>query len=174
MKQNIFFSKSTLFPAVIAALTVLISACGHKKQAIIKKVEQEQHWAAVSSTGIGSMYLDKVPAKAVMQDMGSGDANTVFLSYKVGFLDSSHNGIHGKADLEKGKYYQYNMYRDWVALVDGDSVQPVFYQPMVKRQQLREEGILVFEIPKDKQIDTLVYTDSFGPWGRQVIINSKY
>lgn len=165
-------SKTLSVVPFVAAITLLISACGNRKETIVKN--EEHHWAAISAAGVGSMYLDKIPANAVVHDTDPGKANTVFVSYRVGFIDSLHPGIPGKSDLEKGKYYQYSMYRDWVALIDGDSLQPVFYQPMVKRQKQQEEGILVFEIPKNKQIDTLVYNDSFGPWGQQVIINSKY
>jgi hypothetical protein len=128
------------------------------------------HEIEVREKGIGMIYLDRVPNSKVMRE-NSNTKGTKFYSYLVGFQDSSLI-TDNKKKLERERYFQYDMYRDWVMLMNGDSLRPVFFQPLPQKIQQAEEGILVFEIPYNKVSDTLIYTDSYGSWGQhQIYLN---
>jgi hypothetical protein len=155
---------------VVFIAVIAMTGCKQKKN---DREMNERHWAEVKMQGVGMIYVDEVSCSSVLSEVDSSKGETGFHCYRVGFVDSLPAKAKDKKDLERGKYYQYDIYRDWVALINGDSVRPVFYQPMIKREINKEEGVLVFEIIKNKKPDTLVYNDSYGPWGRQVIINDK-
>jgi hypothetical protein len=164
-KETIFFIKMFL------AAVVMITGCKQKTKTGSRNAGE--HWAEVKMQGVGMIYIDEVPCSSVLSEVDSGKGETEFHCYRVGFVDSLPAKAKDKKELDKGKYYQYDMHKDWVALIDGDSIRPVFYQPMIKKEMNKEESILVFEITKDKQADTLVYNDSYGLWGRRVIIKNK-
>jgi hypothetical protein len=147
---------------------ILIAGCNTPK-AEKKSVQRKKHWIEIGLKGEGMMYLDGVPNAAVMQENKNDSSGTEFCSFLVGFQDSSM-AVDAKKQEEKQKYFQYEMYKNWTAIVNGDSIAPVFFQPKAKLQQQMDEGILVFEYPVGKKPDTLVYKDSFGPWGLQQII----
>ena len=149
---------------LVVSSTLLFSCHTNKTPA----QPREKHWIEIGLAGEGMMYLDAVNNQEVMQEKVGGDTATQFYSFLVGFQDSVLT-TDDKKELAKGKYYQYEMYKNWVALVNGDSIAPVFYQPKTKRYKQTEEGILVFEFPRNIKPDTLVYKDSYGPWGVQRI-----
>jgi len=130
-----------------------------------KKI-QTLHLAVVTQPG-AMLYVDKVDNKRVMKEEKSID-NKHFVSYKVGFYDSTLVTDKKKQE-EVGLYYQYKMSYDWKAIVNGDSLSPVFFQPVTTLNNQVKEGILVFELPADKQPDTLVYNDASGTWNTRII-----
>ena len=149
---------------------IWLSACTSAQSSMLV----EEHEAQIQREGAGMIYIDKIPCSTIIQSEDS-DGTTSFHCYRVGFIDSLAFGkAADKKSLDAGKYYQYDMQRDWVALINGDSSRPVFYQPRQRLENHRYEGVLVFEIPKDNEPDTLVYADSYGSWGTQtIIINSN-
>jgi hypothetical protein len=154
----------------IAAI-VIATACNTKKQNEVP----EKHAVQIEKEGAGMIYVDKISCSSVIQSTDSAGSDTGFRCFRVGFIDSlAAAKAADKKSLATGKYYQYDMQKDWTILVNGDSVKPVFYQPRQRIENHRYEGILVFEIPKDKRADTLIYGDSYGAWGtQQIIINSN-
>jgi hypothetical protein len=150
---------------------IFMNACVSKKQG--KPVER--HAAEINNKGIGMIYADKIPCNAVMQETRDTGSHTVFHCYRIGFIDSLFVAkATGKKDLDAGKYYQYGMEKDWVALVNGDSLTPVFFQPKERFEEQRHEAVIVFETPGDKEPDTLIYKDSYGAWStQQLILNSN-
>ena len=149
---------------------VIWSACNSARSNIVA----EMHQAQIQKEGIGMMYVDKISCSSVIRSE-DGAGNTSFRCFRVGFIDSlAVAKATDKKSLDAGKYYLYDMQKDWVALVNGDSSMPVFYQPRQRLENHRNEGILVFEAPRDKEPDTLVYADSYSSWGTQrIIINSN-
>lgn len=117
------------------------------------------------------LYLDKVSNSVVMKtETRSG--GTFFCSYLVGLQDSMV--MDQARQVASQRYFEYDMSRDLKLLVRGDSIAPVFFQPIPKLNNLVKEGIVVFELPKNSLADTLVYRDSFGDWGTQlVMLNTK-
>ena len=131
---------------------------------------QEMHQAQIQKEGAGMIYVDKISCSSVLRSEDSA-GNTSFRCFRVGFIDSLVVAkATDKKNLDAGKYYQYDMQTDWVALINGDSSRPVFYHPRHRMENHRNEGILVFEVPRDKEPDTLVYADSYSSWGTHVII----
>lgn len=127
----------------------------------------EHHLAMVVQRG-EVLYVDRVDSRMVMTvHPGSGDPKD-FHSFLIGWRDSLP-GTDKKKIGQMTKYFQYDMQRDWVALVKGDSVYPVFFQEKPELDGRVKEGILVFELPAGLQPDTLVYKDSFGSWGTQLL-----
>ena len=116
----------------------------------------------------GMLYVDKVPNSVVMQNPETDSVKTVFQSFLVGFKEYAAEAEPQTA-LARGVYFQYRMSQDWVALINGDSIRPVFSQSKVAVSQLITEQYIVFEIPKGTSVYTLVYRDSFGPWEEQKI-----
>lgn len=126
-----------------------------------------KHEVEIRKQGLGMIYLDNVSCDFVLQTMDSTNGNN-FMCIKVGFVDSSITS-NEKEHREKGKYFQYDMYKDWRVIQNGDSIAPVFFQPLFKKNQQIDEGVIVFEMAKDLVPDTLVYNDSFGSWNTQII-----
>jgi len=150
---------------------IWFSACNSAKSNVVA----EKHQAQIHKEGEGLIYVDEVSCKTVILDEDSAGSLTSFHCFRVGFIDSlAVAKAQDKKSIETVKYYQYDMQNDWTALINGDSSKPVFYQPRQRIENHRYEGILVFEIPKDKTPDRLIYSDSYGTWGvQQLIINSN-
>lgn len=149
----------------VYCLFTFLMACTQNKQ--FQLTEPSRHWAQVDQMGVGRIYLDKVPNLSVMK--ASDNGNTIFSSYLIGFEDSLIITDRKKM-LAKGKYYQYDMQKDWIAIVGKDSIKPVFFQPKVKTNPNVDEVIIIFELPPGRQPDTLIYNDSYGAWGIQKVI----
>lgn len=156
----------------IILVVIIITGCNRNEQKL-NTASLQIHWAEIRNKGIGMIYIDKVDCNTALEKADTIGNLTRFHCYKIGFIDSMPAQPIDKKQIEIEKYFQYEMYKDWIALVEGDSIQSVFYQSAIKKEKQKEEGVLVFEIDKNKQVDTLVYTDSYGSWGIQVIINNK-
>jgi len=150
---------------------ICLSACNSAKSNMVTEIHQAQ----IQKEGIGMIYVDEVPCRTVIQNEDSAGSFTAFHCFRVGFIDSlTVAKAPDKKSLETGKYYEYDMQKDWTMLVNKDSLKAVFYQTRQKMESHRYEGILVFEIPKDKVPDKLIYVDSYSTWGvQQLIINSN-
>jgi len=151
----------------IVSCVIWLSACNSAKSNIVT----EQHQVQIQKEGTGVIYIDKISCSSVIRSEDTAGSKTSFRCFRVGFIDSlAIAKATDKKSLDAGKYYQYDMQNDWVALVNGDSTRPVFYHPRQRMENHRNEGILVFEVPRDKEPDTLVYADSYSSWGTQIII----
>lgn len=166
--------KSMLTMIYLSGMLGIVNGCTDGKGKTVKSEPVEKHEAQVQSTGAGMIYADKIACDAVMRNTDSNRTG-VFHCYLVGFIDSL--GIakaQDKKTLETGKYYQFDVQNDWVAMIQGDSVMPVFYQPKQRLESHRNEGVLVFETKDGKGPDTLIYkgssTNGWEP--QQLIINS--
>jgi hypothetical protein len=152
----------------------IINGCTDGKAKTVKIESVEKHEAQIQSPGAGMIYADKIACDAVMRNTDSNRTGA-FHCYLVGFIDSL--GIakaQDKKTLETGKYYQFDVQNDWMAMIQGDSVMPVFYQPKQRLESHRNEGVLVFEMKDGKGPDTLIYKgSSSNGWGpQQLVINS--
>jgi len=164
-----------LFIAGLIVVLNTLDGCSNPADKKDKAGPAETHQAQVQNPEAGMIYADKIACSKVMQGADSSRGNAVFHCYLVGFIDSLTIAKAGdKKDIEAGKYYQYDVQRDWIALVQGDSVIPVFYEPRQRIEHHRHEGVLVFETKNGKEPDTLIYKDSYSSWGtQQLIINSN-
>ena len=159
---------------VTAAISVIAWYGCDTKAAKKETGLKEIHNAEIRDRSGGLMYVDRVSCDAVLQEQDTAGSNTEFHCYLVGFVDSSVVAkAADKQSEEAGKYFQYKMDKDWSVLVNGDSTKPVFFQPKNKHENHRNEGVIVFEVPKNKTQDTLVYNDSYGSWSTQEIIISS-
>ncbi|OQP63234.1 hypothetical protein A3860_25430 [Niastella vici] len=121
-----------------------------------------KHMAEIHRKG-SDLYLDEADSRQVMK----AGSNNNFIAYKIGFTDSLTDDK--KFEQKRIEYYDYRMVNDWKAVVNGDSISPVFFQPVTGLNKMNREGILVFELPTGSQPDALVYDDSFGNWQKQII-----
>jgi hypothetical protein len=130
----------------------------------------ERHMAGRSERGY-FLYVDRADNRMVLQQASAATGH--FSSFSIGWIDSLAATDHNKA-ADKERYFQYGIQNDWVALVDGDTLRPVFFQEKPSLTDTRREGILVFETSTGKSPDTLIYKDSFGAWGVQLFaLNRK-
>lgn len=145
-------------------LACLLASCGQQQPAGKSMPVREKHLAEKNGPGV-RLVVDKVDNKLLM---AAGERDR-FVSYRIGFYDSVKPA--DKKELrERGVYYQYKMQRDWKAIVQGDSIAPVFYQPVAGLNDQVNEGVLVFELAEGQQPDTLVYEDATGLWQKQIIV----
>lgn len=134
-------------------------------QSASSKATKKTHLVEISRPG-ALLYVDKVANNRVMADAGE---HGQFVSYRIGFYDSiAHRDK--KVQREATVYYQYKMSSDWKAVIAGDSIAPVFYQPMAGLNSQVNEGVLVFELPGQQEPDALVYHDATGLWQTQIIV----
>ena len=166
MKTHLLIYKYTI--SCTWTMLVLFCSCtqNHKKTA---GIIAQKHAVEIQKKGIGWIYLDRVSNEVVMLKNGGDSNSNHFVSIKVGFKDDNLIADRSVAK-ERGLYYQYGMEKDWVALVQSDSITPVFYQPLEQRMQQLHEGILVFEISQGRFPDTLCYKDALGIWGKQMVV----
>ncbi len=145
-------------------ICIVLPACRNPSVVVSPKV----HLAIVSEAG-ATLYLDRLESRSVMKEDVSSGSKTIFCSFLVGWQDSAFI-MDKKKGMAREKYFQYDMQKDWVALVKGDSVYPVFFQERPGLNSQLKEGALVFEIPAGARADTLVYKDSFGVWGTRLFV----
>ena len=143
---------------------VVAGACRHK---VAPGEVEVRHLVSVSKPK-EVLYLDRLDNRAILQKEDNSGV-TRFSSFLVGITDSL---VVSDADKrrEREKYIQYGMQQDWVAVVGGDSLKPVFMQEKPNLDDKVRESALVFEIPGGAQADTLVYRDTYGDWGTQVFV----
>jgi len=142
---------------------IILAGCNNKTEVKVS----EQHWAQVNNNRGGMIYIDTISCHNVMRN----DPNSSLSNYTcllVGFIDSAAllPATDGR-DIEQGKYFQFDMQKDWVGISGTDSMQPVFFHPKVTLERHRKEGILVFEHERNQRLESLVYKDSYGNWGTQ-------
>ncbi|MBW7892075.1 MAG: hypothetical protein H3C48_13845 [Chitinophagaceae bacterium] len=129
----------------------------------------KQHWIAVTRPSVGAMYIDSIPLQSVMKVTEDKKPYQKFKAYLIGFSDSVV--LRDKSDqISRNRYYQYDLQHDWAAITGGQELKPVFYQPRTSLTDGLHEGIIVFELNGNNHPDTLIYTDSFGSWGKQKFI----
>ena len=127
----------------------------------------EKHQAAVKRPG-AMLYVDRADNRMVMQATPGLAGN--FSSFRIGWADSL---TAAEPNRQKERYFQYQMQQDWRALVNGDTLYPVFFQEKPGLNQQLKEGVIVFENAQGVQPDTLVYRDSFGNWGTQIFVLNR-
>lgn len=148
----------------------LFSACQLDKVTALEK--RKKHWIEIGLKNEGMMYLDAVPNNLIMNEQKIDTAHTRFYSFLVGFQDSILRTDQAK-EIRENRYYEYEMPANWTAIVNGDSLRPVFSQTNPKIYKQNSESILVFELPQNHVPDTLIYQDTYGPWGLQKIVLSR-
>lgn len=135
----------------------------------IHNQQDKQHWIAVARPSVGAMYIDSMPLQSVMKMTEDKEQYQKFKAYLIGFSDSVV--LKDKAgQISRNRYYQYDLQHDWAAMAGGQELKPVFYQPRTSLTEGLHEGIIVFELNGNSHPDTLIYTDSFGTWGKQKFI----
>jgi len=143
---------------------LLLIAC---QSAVPAARDDRRHLAEKRYPGVGAIYLDTIANHVLLQSSHDGREKSKFVSFRIGLRDSTSNA---EAVRKANVYYQYQMQNDWFAIVQADSLRPVFAQSTPQLNRNFIEQVMVFELPKDSNIDTLVYKDSFGPWGVQTFI----
>lgn len=171
--QTTFFEMMLLPLFRTTLLSLLVSVVAMACHSAAASVVQVVHHEAMVSRAGESIYVDRVSNRSVMRADSDTGSRTIFCSFLVGWQDSA-------ADMDKDrqrgreKYFQYSMQEDWVALVDGDSLSPVFFQERPGLNQQLKEGVMVFELPLGAETDTLVYKHGYGSWGtRLFVLNLK-
>ncbi len=147
---------------------LLLAAC-HNRNA--PAAAPERHLVLRTRPG-NALYVDRVDNRVVMQTDSVAQKN--FCSFRIGVADSSWTtaatSVSGRRSvIEKERYFQYTMQNDWKALAGGDTLLAVFFQEKPAPGSLAKEGVIVFETPSGKKPDTLIYRDSFGTWGTQIM-----
>jgi len=133
-------------------------------------VMEVKHMAETGWAGSAGVYADRIPNKVVLREDGGDRGATVFYCLRVGLYDSA-DVADKNIEAAREKYYQLDMYKDWVLLNGGDSIAPVFYQPVPHKMDKLTEQVLVFEVPRDFQASTLVYKDPYKLFGnRQTMV----
>jgi hypothetical protein len=113
------------------------------------------------------LYVDEVRNDLVLQQTEPAGA-TAFCSYRVGI--EAHGRKDTQQETARQKYFEYEMQQDWKLVLNGDSIAPVFFHPMVRLNKAVREGVMVFEVPAGSVPHALVYDDTSGDWGKQLII----
>ncbi len=114
-----------------------------------------------------SVFIDTISNKCVMKEMDNDTGTTVFYSYRVTITDSTIRDEKQNAKWQK--YFRFDFQYDWKAIVDGDSITPVFFQAVVPKKNLySDDAIIVFELKKGFSADTLTFNNRFDEKGMQV------
>ncbi len=154
----------TVVAGLILVCVGMFFSCKAKKPAVVFKHLAEAGWR-----GSAGIYADRVPNRVVLKDEGPDTAKTVFYCLRVGLYDSTST-TDAKQQTAKEKYYQLDMYKDWVLLDNNDSVAPVFYQPVPPKEKQLTEQVLVYEIRKGFNPVSLLYKDPYGLLGNQHVL----
>jgi len=143
-------------------LAVAVLSCTSRRTV----VTEVKHMAQSGWAGSAGVYADRIPNKSILREDGGDSGTTVFYCLRIGLYDSTD--VTDKKLVEaREKYYQLDMYRDWVLLDHGDSIVPVFYQPVPRKMEKLTEQVLVFEVPRGFQPSTLVYKDPYKLLGNR-------
>lgn len=126
--------------------------------------------AATSSLFGKTIWADPLNCSQIMQ-ADSGYAG--FYCFRIGLTDSSAMKITDeKIKQEIDKYWQYDMWQDWMMLVGGDTIRPVFHEPATSLNVVEKKAVLVFETEVMRAVDTLLFTDRRnGNFVHHLIIN---
>jgi hypothetical protein len=153
--RHFIFSRARLACTVAVAISVLLLSACHSRQGSPKPV---RHLAELK-TATGTVFIDPFPVERVMS-AAAGNGSTQYCSYKVGFEDK-HNPDKEQAKAWQ-KYVDYDMDKDWVLVINKDSIPVVYNQPVVKHSSTLTESVLVFEIPNGQSALKMVYKDGFN------------
>jgi hypothetical protein len=145
-------------------MPLLLLAC-HSPAA--NRAGKAEHMAELKHTTGSLLYVDRVDNRAVIATDAGDSSGREFRSYRVGIKDSLT--YDAKETEAWGKYFNYSMQYDWVAMANGDSVHAAFFQPLPVTGKANE-GILVFEVPAGSNPDTLVYTPSYRLHEQEMIV----
>lgn len=143
-----------------------------------KKTEEnaEKHMASITTPQGVTIYADKADNRAVMATTDSASNNGIsFFTYKIGIIDSVLILQDKKKQQEWGKYFDFDMQKDWVALYGADSIPAVFFQRLPQKYTHKYEAFVVFEALADKAPDTLIYKNSYQSDNTvsQLVLSSK-
>jgi len=155
-----------MMAGVLCACTGMLFSCKTKKA----PDQPVRHLAQAGWRGSAGIYADRLPNRAVLKEEAVDSGRTAFYCLRIGLYDSTI--ATGAAEqTARDKYYQLDMYKDWVLLCGGDSLAPVFYQPVPSREKQLTEQVMVYEIPKGANPVSLVYKDPYGLLGNQHVLN---
>jgi hypothetical protein len=134
-----------------------------------KEPARKKHELEIFKPG-SFFYLDQVQNKQVMQIRDAADDKR-YASYLIGFLDSNYvpDPQQPKKEEERMNYYRFHMQDKWRAVLNGDSLIPVFYQPATQMDKRLNTGVIVFEIPEGMRPDTLLFRDAEDGWNNMMI-----
>ena len=153
-----------ILAGIIWACSGLLLSCKEKKKPVVVNHLAETGWR-----GSAGIYVDRFPNKAILKEGGADTGRTSFYCLRIGLYDSTTTA-DGKQGAAKEKYFQLDMYKDWVLLYRNDSISPVFSQSLPRRMEKLTEQVLVYEVPKEYQPGTLVYKDPYGLLGNKRVL----
>jgi len=134
-------------------------------------VPVKKHLFEASTKKKGRISVDSVSNHTMLEnETTDGEDSTDFYSFRISIEDST---VNGHSDVELNKYFQYQMQKDWVLLLKGDTIPAVFFHPVQNLNSFIREAVVVFELPHNEAADTLIYNDSYGTWGSQLILLNK-
>jgi len=157
---------STMITVLLWGCLTTFSSCRDRE----KPAPAVKHLAEAGWRGSAGIYADRVPNKAILKEEGSDTGKTIFYCLRIGLYDST-NTTDARQTAAKEKYFQLEMDKDWVLLCGSDSIAPVFYQPVPRKENQLTEQVLVYEIPKGASPVSLVYKDPYGLLGNQHVLN---
>jgi hypothetical protein len=165
--RQLIFSTARLAGTVAVAISVLSLVACHSRQ---NNPKQIRHFAELK-TATGTVFIDPFPVERVMS-VTAGNTSTQYCSYKVGF-EGKHNSDKEQAKAWQ-KYVDYDMDKDWVLVINNDSIPVAYNQPVVKHSPTLTESVLVFEIPGGQSPLKMVYKDGFNYTGdKTFLLKSK-
>lgn len=150
--------------SIAVSLLFAVGIACKDKQPVRKKHELE-----IFKPG-SFFYLDQVQNNQVMQ-LNDPAEDKRYASYLIGFLDSNWmpDPQQPKKEEDRMNYYRFHMQDKWRAILNGDSLMPVFYQPATQMDKKLNSGVIVFEIPDGVRPDTLVFRDAEDGWDNMMI-----
>ena len=156
---------------ILLAVMLAMAWISCKEVALKNSAPEQQHDARLQKPDGTAIYIDAVPNSTVMKDSGNDTASSRFYSFRIGFADSMI--IDKKQEMEKQRYYDFEMQKDWMVLINGDSIRPVFFHPQVQKTTVLKEFIMVFEVPSAWKPDTFIYKDRNRREINTIVLNRK-
>lgn len=154
----------------ILFIGLFFTACS-TREAVAPPVKHLAQTGWASSAGA---YADRVPNGSILREDGGDSSRTEFYCLRIGLYDST-TVFDRKLEEARSKYYQLDMYKDWVLSVDGDTIVPAFFQPVPAREQKLTEQVVVYEIPRGAHPSMLIYKDPYKLFGNRqtMLIHEK-
>lgn len=150
----------------LIGLCLCIAACNGKKMP--QAVEGKRHQFEIVNSNGELLYVEQISNDRFIHSVDSITGNTQFISFLIG-IRSSRIETDKEHYQASQKYFQYDLIHDWYLKINGSSFYPVLFEPKVQINKQQSEGVLIFEVPRQQNVDTLIYHDSFGSWGEQKI-----
>jgi hypothetical protein len=148
---------------ILTGFVVSLCISCHDTQPGVRVIK---HMAQTGWAGSAGAYADQVPNSAILKEDGGDTGTTVYYCLRVGLYDST-DVADKELETAREKYFQQDMYKDWVLDIGGDSVAPLFSQPIPRKQQKLTEQVLVYEIPKGVHPSQLIYKDPYKLLGHR-------